>query len=88
MRTAIVTGASRGLGPELTRVLAARGYRLALVARDGEALEVVRREPGAADMSVWAVDLTDETSRSALIDDCLDAQRSSPTPPSNQGALR
>ncbi len=38
MPTAIVTGASRGLGLALTRSLAARGWRVIVDARDGEAL--------------------------------------------------
>ena len=39
MPTAIVTGASRGLGLALARSLAERGWRLVIDARDGEALE-------------------------------------------------
>jgi NAD(P)-dependent dehydrogenase (short-subunit alcohol dehydrogenase family) len=38
MPTAIVTGASRGLGLALTRELAARGWRVAVDARDADAL--------------------------------------------------
>ena len=37
-RSAIVTGASRGLGLALARALAARGWRLVVDARDGDAL--------------------------------------------------
>ncbi len=40
----LVTGASRGLGRALARSLARRGDRVALVARDGAALERVVRE--------------------------------------------
>ena len=39
MPTAIVTGASRGLGLALARALAERGWRLVIDARDGVALE-------------------------------------------------
>src|SRR5215218_6085360 len=39
MPTAIVTGASRGLGLALAGALADRGWRLVLDARDGTALE-------------------------------------------------
>lgn len=43
-RSVLVTGASRGLGAALARDLAARGARLALVARRAEPLEAVVRE--------------------------------------------
>jgi NAD(P)-dependent dehydrogenase (short-subunit alcohol dehydrogenase family) len=43
-RTAIVTGASRGLGLELARALALRGWELAIDARHAEALEAARSE--------------------------------------------
>ena len=42
----IVTGASRGLGLALTRALAAKGWRVVVDARDGDALE---REVGGLD---------------------------------------
>lgn len=40
-RSALVTGASRGLGEQIARKLAARGARVALVARHGDELEKV-----------------------------------------------
>ena len=40
----VITGASKGIGAELARQLAARGARLALAARDREALERVAAE--------------------------------------------
>jgi short-subunit dehydrogenase len=43
-RTAIVTGASRGLGLHIARALAARGVSLALVARTGDALSQLATE--------------------------------------------
>ena len=50
--TALVTGASRGLGAALARALARRGAKVVLVARDETELEVVaeqiRREGGTA----------------------------------------
>ena len=47
MRTAIVTGASRGLGLELARALAEREWRLVVDARSPSELEVVRAELAA-----------------------------------------
>jgi NAD(P)-dependent dehydrogenase (short-subunit alcohol dehydrogenase family) len=44
MPTAIVTGASRGLGLALARSLADRGWRLVIDARDGDALEQAATE--------------------------------------------
>jgi NAD(P)-dependent dehydrogenase (short-subunit alcohol dehydrogenase family) len=42
-RTAVITGASRGLGEQMAKALAAAGATIALVARDAEKLEGVRR---------------------------------------------
>lgn len=43
-RTALITGASRGLGLALSRGLAARGWNLILTARDPERLRLARDE--------------------------------------------
>ena len=45
--TAVVTGASRGLGLELARALAERGWRLVVDARGVEELEAARDELAA-----------------------------------------
>jgi NAD(P)-dependent dehydrogenase (short-subunit alcohol dehydrogenase family) len=61
-----VTGASSGVGLEATRLLAAEGARLALMARGGEALRRVAAEhaPGAI---VLPVDLTDRAAAEAAV---------------------
>jgi short-subunit dehydrogenase len=46
--TALVTGASSGIGEALAKALAARGYRLLLASENGPELERVRREIAAA----------------------------------------
>ncbi len=43
MKTAIVTGASSGLGFELCRNLLARGYRVAMFSRDAEQLDLAAK---------------------------------------------
>jgi NAD(P)-dependent dehydrogenase (short-subunit alcohol dehydrogenase family) len=49
MKTAIVTGASRGLGLALAKALAERGWRLVIDARGAAALEAAREELALAD---------------------------------------
>lgn len=58
---AIVTGASRGIGFAIAAELARRGYRLALLARDQEALEGAARRLGASAPGVktFACDVRD-----------------------------
>ncbi len=60
--TALITGASSGLGAEYARQLAAKGFALVLVARDTEALEslaTVLRESHGVHVEVLACDLLD-----------------------------
>src|SRR5262249_33784554 len=66
-RTALLTGASRGLGLALARGLARDGWRLILNARGAESLEAARAEL-AHITSVVAVpgDVTDASHRQAL----------------------
>ena len=53
-RTALITGASRGIGAATARALAGAGARLALVARGAEALHALARELGAGHLVVVA----------------------------------
>jgi NAD(P)-dependent dehydrogenase (short-subunit alcohol dehydrogenase family) len=70
MRTAIVTGASRGLGLALARALAERGWRLAIDARGAAALDAAREELAAAATPVVAVagDIADDRHRRELVE--------------------
>jgi NAD(P)-dependent dehydrogenase (short-subunit alcohol dehydrogenase family) len=67
-RTALITGASRGLGLALARQLARQGWTLVIDARGSDALEAVRRELSQT-TSVTAVpgDVTDPAHREALV---------------------
>ena len=63
---AVVTGASRGLGLALTRELAARGWRVAVDARDGAALE--RAVSGLEGVVAVPGDVADPEHRVRLIE--------------------
>jgi NAD(P)-dependent dehydrogenase (short-subunit alcohol dehydrogenase family) len=66
--TAIITGASRGLGLALARALAARQWRLVIDARGADALEAARRELAAlTDVTALVGDIADERHRRALV---------------------
>src|SRR5205823_2776446 len=69
MRTAVVTGASRGLGLALARSLADRGWRLVIDARGAADLAAMADELGnRTDVVAVAGDVGDEDHRKALID--------------------
>jgi len=66
-RTALITGASRGLGLALARGLAARGWNLILTARDAERLRGVRDELATrTHVAALAGDVIDPKHREAL----------------------
>ena len=68
-RTAIVTGASSGIGREIARELARRGHGLTLVARREARLRELAGEleaAGAGEVAVVAADLTEAAAREAV----------------------
>ncbi|TME54981.1 MAG: SDR family NAD(P)-dependent oxidoreductase, partial [Chloroflexi bacterium] len=71
-KTALVTGASRGIGPHLAAALAGRGMNLVLAGRSAGELEAVAAEQRKLGVSVLAVatDLLDADARTLLVGAC------------------
>ena len=65
MKTAIVTGSSRGLGLALARELAGLGWRLVIDAREPGALEAARAELAEKTDVVALSPATSRTTRTA-----------------------
>jgi short-subunit dehydrogenase len=70
-RTAVVTGASSGIGREIARQLAQRGHGLTLVARREDRLRALADEVAGAHgvrVEVTTADLTDQAARERIAD--------------------
>jgi NAD(P)-dependent dehydrogenase (short-subunit alcohol dehydrogenase family) len=61
-RTAVITGASRGLGEAMAKALSGAGAQIALVARDRDRMESVRSDIAASQQTaeVFVADVTQE----------------------------
>jgi short-subunit dehydrogenase len=69
-KTAIVIGASSGIGRELARILAHKGYRLAIMARRTPLLDELNQEEGGT-MLVQALDAAEADQARATLTDVI-----------------
>lgn len=78
-QTALITGASSGLGAEYARQLTARGDSVILVARDQQALDALAAELGAASpavtVEVLAADLLNDDDLARVTERLTDRER-------------
>lgn len=74
-RTALVTGASRGIGRRTVEMLADEGARVFCLARSADALSDLAREVGAEPL---AADLADDVATWAALDEMRDAVGGAP----------
>ncbi|TBO57375.1 2,3-dihydro-2,3-dihydroxybenzoate dehydrogenase [Streptomyces kasugaensis] len=68
-RTALVTGAGRGIGAAVARLLADQGARVVAVDRDADGVTALEDEYGAGRITGRAVDITDRAAVDALVTD-------------------
>lgn len=66
-KTAIITGASSGIGRAIAERFAADGFRIGLLGRDAERLDEVARATGA--VATACADVTDRVALQAALDD-------------------
>ncbi|MEY4642907.1 MAG: hypothetical protein RLZZ227_2901 [Pseudomonadota bacterium] len=71
-KTILITGATGGIGSELSRLLAAHGVRLVLTCMNATLLATLRDELGAQHHSV-AADVSTRDGRQAIVDACTAA---------------
>jgi NAD(P)-dependent dehydrogenase (short-subunit alcohol dehydrogenase family) len=91
LKTALVTGATSGIGQETARALAARGFRVGLVARDrakGQATrDAIRAETGNPAVEVHHADLSHQADVRALATEVLAAYERLDVLVNNAGAV-
>jgi short-subunit dehydrogenase len=77
-KNAVLTGASRGLGPYIARALAQEGVNLVLTARTADAVEATAKEALAVGVEAIAIpmDVTDQASRERLLEGAVAANGS------------
>lgn len=75
MKTALVTGASQGIGRELARQFANDGWNLVLVARNGAKLQEVAKELSGPQRDIFVI--ASDLSRDGAADDLFAAVRQS-----------
>lgn len=75
MRTALVTGATAGIGAATVRALAASGWRCVATGRRADRLDTLVAELGPDRVHPAAFDVTDEAARDAALDGLPEAFR-------------